>query len=88
MIKKVFALTVALVAGLAAAGTILYVMNPAPVVPSISGAQAAHTRKPYVVKLHTQWCPVCMVTKQVWSDIERAYSARVNLLASSISRIR
>jgi hypothetical protein len=33
-----------------------------------------HPTKPYVVKLHAQWCPVCMMTKGVWSRVETSYS--------------
>ena len=32
------------------------------------------------VKLHAQWCAVCMVTKDVWSQIEETYAGRVNLV--------
>jgi thiol-disulfide isomerase/thioredoxin len=65
---------------LAAFGYIMYASNRAPAVPAISDAEAANPGKPYVVKLHAQWCPVCMVTKGVWSEIEDTYSRRVNLV--------
>ena len=69
-----------LVAMLIAVGAMLYVNNAAPAVPPVSPADAAKTGKPYVVKLHAQWCPVCMITKDVWSQIEKAYAQRVNLV--------
>ena len=34
---------------------------------------------PWVVKLHAQWCPVCMLTKGMWSEIEETYAGRVRL---------
>jgi len=33
-----------------------------------------------VVKLHAQWCPICMFTKDRWSEIEAKYSGRVKLV--------
>jgi hypothetical protein len=58
----------------------MYLGNPAPAVRPISAVEAAAASKPYVVKLHARWCAVCMVTKGVWSQIEAAYSGRVNLV--------
>ena len=77
MIKKGL-LVIAAVIG---CGFVLYVRNPAPIVPAIP-ADVLETSfgKPFVVKLHAQWCPVCMVTKDVWSEIEKAYSGRVHLV--------
>jgi len=68
------------VATLAAFASVLYVWNATPRVAAISPAQAADPSRPYVVKLHAQWCPVCMLTKSVWSQIETTYSARANLV--------
>jgi thiol-disulfide isomerase/thioredoxin len=72
----VASLTVALVA----AGPVMYHLNATPAVPTISFAEAANPTKPYVVKLHAQWCPVCMLTLGVWSQVEASYSTRVNLV--------
>jgi thiol-disulfide isomerase/thioredoxin len=36
--------------------------------------------RPFVVKFHAQWCHVCRLTKDVWTDVEAAYSGRVNLV--------
>lgn len=79
MLRKVLAGTSLLVL-LIAAGSVFYVRSAAPVVPPVSLADAEATGKPYVVKLHAQWCAVCMVTKDVWSQIEKTYAGRVNLV--------
>jgi thiol-disulfide isomerase/thioredoxin len=80
MIKKVLLVVAVLSAVLIAAGAILYVNNAAPAVPPVSATEAATMGKPYVVKLHAQWCPVCMITKDVWTQIEKSYAQRVNLV--------
>lgn len=59
---------------------VLYARNAAPVVPAVSAVEASNTPRPYVVKLHAQWCAVCMVTKGAWSEIEKTYAGRVNLV--------
>jgi len=58
----------------------LYATNTTPVVPAITASEATDPSRPFVVKLHAQWCPKCMVTRDVWADVERAYAGRVNLL--------
>jgi thiol-disulfide isomerase/thioredoxin len=80
MIKKIFLVALALTAALSVAAGVLYVQNQTPKPPAISSAEASDTSRPFVVKLHAQWCPVCMMTKSVWSQIERTYSGRVNLV--------
>jgi len=80
MIRKTLLVVTILGAVLIAVGYTLYSRNLAPAVPVLSAAEASTTGKPYVVKLHAQWCPVCMVTKGVWSQIEETYSQRVNLV--------
>ena len=80
MIKKALQVAALLAAVLFTTGFILYMRNAAPVVPALSAVEAANTAKPYVVKLHAQWCAVCMVTKGVWSEIEQTYAGRVNLV--------
>jgi len=67
------------VVGLAiGAAGLLILTNPAPDVPPASAAGAANV--PYVVKLHARWCPVCIVTKSAWADIESAYKGRVRFV--------
>src|SRR6187401_2048325 len=80
MIKKALFVVAGLTVVLVATAAVLYVRNAAPAVPKISAAETIGTGKPYVVKLHAQWCPVCMVTKDVWSDIASAYAGRVHLV--------
>ena len=57
--------------------TVLILTNPAP---DVSPADTRDTARPYVIKLHARWCVVCMVTKDEWADVERAYAAKANLL--------
>jgi thiol-disulfide isomerase/thioredoxin len=66
-------------AGLVAVAGILYLTNSPPAVPPVPASEMAAPSKPFVVKLHARWCPVCMQTKDEWSDIARAYGDRVNL---------
>ena len=80
MKKKALVVLLALATALIFLGYVLYASNTTPTVPSISLADAIVAERPYVVKLHAQWCPVCMMTKGVWSQIEKAYAGRVNLL--------
>jgi hypothetical protein len=81
MIKKILLVLTSVGVLLVVLGYVMYVGNPAPTVPPIPAAElAANPGKPYVVKLHAQWCAICMVTKGVWSQIEGAYSDRVNLV--------
>ena len=77
--RRAITVVVVLVAALAATGAILYARNAAPVVPTIAAADAAAAGTPWVVKLHAQWCPVCMLTKSMWSEIEKNYDGRVRL---------
>jgi hypothetical protein len=79
MVKKLLVASAALVGALAVAGAVLYAWNAAPAVPPVA-VDASTSARPYVVKLHAQWCPVCLVTKDVWSQIETAYAGQVNLL--------
>jgi thiol-disulfide isomerase/thioredoxin len=80
MIKKTLLAAASLIVVLVAFACIMYLRNVTPIVPVISSAEAANPSKPYVVKLHAQWCPVCMLTKPVWSQIVATYSMRANLV--------
>ena len=79
MIKKALLGVTVLVVALVGVASAMYVWNATPTVPPIS-LEAANTRRPYIVKLHAQWCPICMLTKTVWSQIEVAYSGRANFV--------
>ena len=80
MLKKSLGILIAIAAGVGAAGYVMYVGNTAPVLPTIAASDIAGASKPFVVKLHAQWCPKCMVTKGIWADIEKEYSGRVHLV--------
>jgi thiol-disulfide isomerase/thioredoxin len=80
MLKKALGILIAIAAGVGAAGYVMYVGNTAPALPTISASDIADASKPFVVKLHAQWCPKCMVTKGIWADIEKEYSGRVHLV--------
>src|SRR4051794_20254029 len=64
---------------LAAVVGMLLAANPAPTVPAIR-SDTGVGRQPYVVKLHARWCPLCMVTKDVWSEVDAAYAGKVRLV--------
>jgi thiol-disulfide isomerase/thioredoxin len=80
MIRKVLLGVGTLTMVLAVVGSTLYVWNRTPIVAGISQAEAASPTRPFVIKIHAQWCPVCMSTKSVWTQIESAYVSRVNLV--------
>jgi len=80
MLKKVAFTFIAVCVGLVGVGYIMYFANRAPVAPPISAAEASSPTRPFVVKLHAQWCAVCMITMSVWSQIEDEYAGRVNFL--------
>jgi hypothetical protein len=77
--RKALAVSLTIVAALIGAGALLYARNATPLVAPIATADAAEAGAPWVVKLHAQWCPVCMLTKGMWSNIEHEYAARVRL---------
>jgi hypothetical protein len=77
MIKKTFIASLLVALAVSIVGIVMFATNPAPKVARISTADPG---KPYVVKLHARWCPVCALTKAAWSEIEKAYSASVNLV--------
>jgi thiol-disulfide isomerase/thioredoxin len=78
-VRRALVAALAVVAALGGAGAFLYARNATPVVPAIATAEAAAPGGPWVVKLHAQWCPVCMLTKGMWSEIEQQYAGRVRL---------
>jgi thiol-disulfide isomerase/thioredoxin len=78
--KKALMMTALAAATLAVTLGVLYVANTAPKVAAVSVEEAARSGKPYVVKLHAQWCVYCLATKDVWSQIEATYAGRVHLI--------
>jgi hypothetical protein len=67
------------VAGLIALAGILYGANSPPAVPPVAASEVDVPTKPFVVKLHARWCPVCMQTKDEWAQIAETYGSRANL---------
>ena len=80
MIRRLLLAATAIGVALVGTVAILYLLNAPPRVPTVSAADAAASSKPYVVKLHAQWCPYCILTKDEWSQIERTYAGRVHLV--------
>ena len=80
MLKKISLIGVVLVFGVAAFGFTMYQMNPAPTVPVVSPEAPEASSRPYLVKVHAKWCPICMTTKGVWSELQTAYTGKVNLV--------
>ena len=80
MIKKLLVGTGVLLVAFIAGGWLLYASNAPPDTPPISAAAAADPSRPYIVKLHAQWCPICLVTKDVWSELAAEYEGRANLV--------
>jgi hypothetical protein len=80
MLRKALLGVVSVVVALTATGYLLYASNATPAVPAISAADTASADRPWVIKMHAQWCPVCMLTKGVWSRIEETYADRTHLV--------
>jgi len=79
MLKRIFVIGVVVIAALVGVGALLYARNATPTVPAIATADATAVGAPWVLKLHAQWCPICMLTKGMWSEIEETYAGRVRL---------
>jgi thiol-disulfide isomerase/thioredoxin len=80
MLKKILIGTATLIAVLVATVVILIASNSAPAVAAVSAAQAADPNRPFVIKLHGQWCPVCLATKGIWHELAAEYASRANLV--------
>ena len=65
---------------LAAAVAVLYITNTTSPLAAISTVEAETSTKPYVIKIHAQWCPVCRATKGAWEEIVDAYQDRAHML--------
>jgi thiol-disulfide isomerase/thioredoxin len=85
MIRKLLLGVASLVLALAAAAGFLYLRNSAPAVQPISTADVAQPSKPFVIKLHARWCPVCMLTTDIWARVEQAYAGRVHFVVFDFS---
>lgn len=78
--KKVALIAVVMLLAPVVAGYVMYLRNTAPATPPVSAAEASNPTKPFVVKVHAQWCAVCMLTTSMWTRIEDEYEGRVNFL--------
>lgn len=85
MLRKALIAATWLTVGVVALGYGLYRANAAPIVPPVAVTDAGKAAKPYVVKLHAQWCPNCMLTKDEWSQIAQTYAGRVNLVVLDLT---
>ena len=80
MIRNLLRGILVVVLGLAGLAAALYVTNAPPAVPTLSAADIADSEKPYIVKLHAQWCPYCMLTKDEWTQLQQAYRDRARMV--------
>jgi thiol-disulfide isomerase/thioredoxin len=65
---------------LAAGVALLYVTNTNPPLAAISAAEIEAPTRPYVIRMHAQWCHFCRGTKGAWEEVVEAYGDRANLL--------
>lgn len=70
----------AVLLALGATAAILHYSSHSPEVQPVTASEAARPTKPFVVKLHAQWCSVCQATKDEWEHIRQEYEGRVNLV--------
>jgi thiol-disulfide isomerase/thioredoxin len=85
MLRRLLQVVVLLTVALAGTIAVLYATN---VAPSVAPVAAAASDKPFVVKLHAQWCPYCLLQKDEWSRIETSYAGRVNFLVLDFTNER
>jgi thiol-disulfide isomerase/thioredoxin len=79
-LKKACLILTLLVVLLVGLGVTMFVVNPAPKVPAVSPDDPATATRPYVVKIHARWCPICMLTKGTWTKLQTQFAGRVNLV--------
>jgi thiol-disulfide isomerase/thioredoxin len=85
MLKKKWVIFAVLVLLLAGAGVVMFVLNPPPRVPPVALNEPTAATRPFVVKLHAQWCAVCLLAKPAWAELQTAYAGRVNLVVFDIT---
>jgi thiol-disulfide isomerase/thioredoxin len=83
--KKWWMILVSVVALVVVSGLVMFVLNSTPIVPTVSLNDPTTETPPFVVKIHAQWCPVCMLTKGTWTKLQKAYSAGVNLVVFDVT---
>ena len=80
LLRRILGASSAVVLVVTATAAVLFVSNAPPETAPISREEIVDIGKPYIVKLHAQWCPVCMLTKDEWAQIEAAYADRAKFL--------
>jgi thiol-disulfide isomerase/thioredoxin len=80
MFRKILIGTGVVLAVLATSGYLVYAGNAAPIVATVSASAAADPNRPFIIKLHAQWCPICLVTRDVWSELAAEYEGQANLV--------
>src|SRR5690348_295453 len=80
MIKKLTIGLTMFVAVITAAFGVGYLTNAPPLAAPLDPKDPAVAARPYVVKMHARWCPVCMVTNGLWAALEEKYRGRVNFV--------
>ena len=84
MIRKLLLTTTLMAVTLVGTVAVLYATNSAPV----SAVSTGDSARPLVVKLHARWCPYCLMQKDEWSQIEKAYAGRVNFVVLDFTNER
>src|SRR5688572_25137752 len=79
LMRGVLALGGAIVLLVATVG-VLYLTNTTSPLAAISVAEAEAPTRPYVIRMHAQWCHFCRGTKGAWEQTVAAYGDRANLL--------
>ena len=85
MIRRTMMYFAGVILLLAGIGSILYITNPTPRVPRIELTSLQDSPPPYVVKVHAQWCPVCIMTKDMWNQVQQSYAGKVNLIVFDVT---
>jgi thiol-disulfide isomerase/thioredoxin len=86
--KRALTAAVVIVGALILAAAGLYAWNTVPPTVSIPSAESARGGKPYVVKLHAQWCPKCLMTKGAWTELQEKYSGRAHFIVFDFTNQR
>lgn len=85
ILRKKWPILASLIVLIGISGMAMFVLNPAPKVPTIAPEDSSVAKRPYVVKIHARWCPVCMLTKGSWTKLQTQYIDRVNLVVFDIT---
>src|SRR5688572_32600851 len=86
--KRALIAAVVITGVLAVAVAGLYAWNTVPPATSIPSVEHERGGKPYVVKLHAQWCPKCLMTKGAWAELQEKYAGRAHFLVFDFTNQR